>query len=483
MSEIIEGKEREEEKMEPDDKEEPPDDSELTFSSTEFVDVSHQSCNPSLPSEINPEDIQKIKGDAIGDTLYSERYVLSVLLKLSSYQNELTDEFEKDLCTLWDMTIEKDVVKLLLQHDVLDLFGMVIHTTENVRMIEIIVGIIGNMCCFSEARDIICDKNDIMLTILNLIDNDDAPTLIQLMRFIKSTLIFENSGDEINWFNHFKSIDKFIEKFSFILANSTSSTLLLNCFEALNSIFNKFSVIEIQPEHKKETAFQETFIKSCLISGLIEAFKQTLPDLYNTEMIDVSTSPTEKYQKIMNYFLEINVLLSQYDNLSRKIYQPFLPEVFDCMSRILNPLCYSINLFPISPTTQDIIENINEVFQSLSDPFDQKCFIKFTIIWSEIKKFQDEINDGTGDTESSSTTEWNNINDDINTDDICMTILEYITRVNKNSNQEDLNNSLRIIGRSITERLLNEISVGDSEPDIEKCCAKLRCGLKQIWNV
>lgn len=445
------------------------------------------SFNPTLPSEIKPEDIEKIKGDAIGDTLYSERYVLSVLLKLSSYDNELSEDFEKDLCTLWDMTIEKDVVKLLLDHEVLDLFSIVIQTTDNARMLEIVLGIIGNMCCFSETRSVLCFKNEIMSTILNLIDSDDALTLVQLMRFIRSALVFENSGDEIVWLYHFSCVENFIEKVAFILENSTSVTLLLNSYEAVNSMLNKFSVLEAQPDKRKETLYRETFIKPCLVFGLIEAFKQMLPDLYNPDksMDTVSSSPSEKHQKIMNFFLEINVLLTQYESVSHKMYQPFLLDLFDCISRILDPLCNRINLFPLSSNTQDIIENINEIFQSLGDPFNSKCFAKFTLIWSELKKFQMENESQNNDDEEEEDGEgehnWDNI-DEINTDDICMTILEYITRVNKNSDQMEVNSAIKIVGRTITESLLNEISVGDSEPEIDTCCKKLRAAIKDIWS-
>lgn len=439
--------------------------------------------NPSLPSEIQPEDIVKIKGDAIGDTLYSERYVLSILLKLAPNQNELSEEFEKDLCTLWDMTIEKDVVKLLLiEHDVLDLFCIVIQTTENARLLEILVGIIGNMCCFPETRNVICYKNELMSTILNLIDSDDALTLIQLMRFIRSALVFDNSGDEIVWLYHFSCVENFIEKVAFILENSTSATLLLLCYEALNAMLNKFSVLEAHTDKRKENLYRETFIKPCLVFGIIEAFKQMLPDLYNPDQsLDaVGSSPSEKHQKIMNYFLEINVLLSQYESVSFKMYESFLSDLFDCISRILEPLCNPINLFPLSSSTQDIIENVNEIFQSLGDPFNAKCFAKLTKIWSEIRNYQmerenrdesDEVGEGA----------WDSI-DDINTEDICMTILEYITRVNKNSHQLDVNSAIKLIGRGITESLLHDISVGDSEPDIDECCKKLRAAIKENWS-
>lgn len=454
------------------------------------------SYNPSLPTELNAEDVAKMKGDAIGDTLYSERYVLSILLRLTTGAVDLAedDNFEKDLCTLWDMTIEKDVVKLLLNHGVLDLFGMIIVTTEDKRLTEIIVGIIGNMSCFSETRDLISINDDLMTTVLNLIDTDDAPTLVQLMRFFKTTLIFENSGDEALWFRHFQTVDKFVEKFSFILSNSTSTTLLLNSLEALSAICNKFSVIEIQPPmndvsgggtNTKTTIFQDAYVKPCLVNGLIEAFIQTLPEsLKDDKIVEVTSSPTEKNQKIMNLFMEINVLLCQYESVSQKCYQPFLTELFDCTAKVLNPLCQPINLFPLTSNTQDIIENVNELFQLLGDHFNVNCFTKLVTIWSHLVKYQEDHGDNDdddGDNGEDHDEFWNT--DDINSDDICMTILEYITRTtNKITDQNDLENSLKIIGRKTTEKLFRVISVGDSEPDIEKCCSKLENGLRKLWK-
>lgn len=85
------------------------------------------SCNFSIDDnvveELDEEIISKIKGDAIGNTLFSERFVLKTLLELQNYTDKkLSDEFEKDLCFLWDMTVEKDVVRFLLAQNCLDLF-------------------------------------------------------------------------------------------------------------------------------------------------------------------------------------------------------------------------------------------------------------------------------------------------------------------------------------------------------------------------
>lgn len=45
-------------------------------------------CNPSAP-EYLIADLEKMKGDAIGDTLYSERWVLKTLMKIIQVLNSI----------------------------------------------------------------------------------------------------------------------------------------------------------------------------------------------------------------------------------------------------------------------------------------------------------------------------------------------------------------------------------------------------------
>lgn len=49
--------------------------------------------------ELDSETMEKMKGDAIGDTLYSERFVLKALMELKEQNGKKIDEsFEKDIC-------------------------------------------------------------------------------------------------------------------------------------------------------------------------------------------------------------------------------------------------------------------------------------------------------------------------------------------------------------------------------------------------
>jgi hypothetical protein len=449
----------------------------------------NQSYNLSIDdtSNIEPELISAIRGDAIGNTLYSEKFVLKTLLELKNFtQTKLTTEFEKDLCFLWDMTIEKDVVKLLLHHNCLDLFTSIIEISEDERLIEILLGIIGNMSIVAETRGTMCCSPQIMSIILDQLSSPDPLILLQFMRLLYSSIIFENSGDELTWFDHFKNSEDFVEKFAFILASSTSNTLLTSSLEALNGLCAKFTVIEIQPESKeeKDTSFCQMFVKEQLIQGIIEAFKQIVPEIQETDLNDeTSIMPSENVAKVMNLFLEINVILTQYEKASELAYKNLLPDFFKCISRILFPITKKICLFPINHHSQGIIENINDIFQALSDPFNGQCFHQIITIWYLIeeynrKKIEDEKKKSEWDEDSDES------NEVIDVEDISMTLLEFITRMAFKSSQLEFIDSVKQINsKSAIKSLYRRIDGNSEEPEIKSLSDKLKHSLKTIWHV
>lgn len=437
------------------------------------------SFNPSITEDLE-SDIEKIKGDAIGDTLYSSRFVLNTLLKLTKF-NETTidsklsddEQFEKDLCYLWDMTIEKDVVHLLLDHDVLEVFAGIIRASSDERLVEILVGIIGNMCTLQKTRNILCNNGPVMAPLLELISCTDSLVLMQLMRLLHTALVFENAGDELVWFDHFRNIEDFVERFAFILSNSMSTSLLMAAFEALNAMCNKFAVIEIMPD-VKDTCFRDAFVTSKLVQGIVEAFKQMLPEIDADE-----TAPTERTHKIMTLFLDINDTLTQYEQVSRVAYEPWLDDFLQSVAKVLTPLC---RLFPITVVEQGYIETVNELFQSLGDHFEGECFAQMTRIWSAI-----DVNGRTSSQIKNDTTdEWNDDHDEdeqVHADDVQMSILDFITRVSKHASAEVIALAVRSLDVQCVRSVYEALSAGDSEPDIEECCAKLKTVLNSVWQI
>jgi hypothetical protein len=428
--------------------------------------------------EIDSETEKKMKGDAIGDTLYSERFVLKTLMELKEQNGaKIEDSFEKDLCLLWDMTIEKSVVKLLLEYSVLELFTSIIEVTEDERLIEILLGIIGNMCCLKETREYLSASPVVMAIILSQLSSSDPLILHQLMRLLYSAILFENSGDESVWFSHFTNCDDLIEKFAFILANSTSNTLLISTFEALNAICAKFAIIEIS-ESPKDSSFSQVFVRKILIEGLIEAFGQVIPIINETDCNTTDLIPTQNTQKFMNLFLELNLILSQYESVSVEAYRDQQEEFHHCLARVLLPLTQKMHLLPLSSNHQGVIENINDIFQALGDPFDAKVFSQMVIIW---KLIEDDKN------KDKKESEWEDADEDatvIDIDDICMTILEFLTRTGFNCTQEEFEKSVKCLDQPTVTKLHERVNTdNDEEDEIKSVSEKLKKSLKSIWNV
>lgn len=411
--------------------------------------------------EVDATLMEKIKGDAIGDTLYSQRFILTTLMKLPNLDKLISDDkdYEQDLCTVWDQTVEKDVVKFLLEYKVLEIFAACVNE-EDGRLTEILVGIIANMCALSETRQQLEASPEITITIISLISSDDPLVLIQLMRFFHAVLVFENSGDELIWFQYFAAVENFVPKFSFVLASSTSSTLLRHTLEALHAICAKFAVIEIRPEGG-QSSFVDMFVTPFLIAGLIEAFDQVVGGKGSNGEVNESMSSalTEKIIKFMSLFLDINVILTQYDQVSKNAYSEKLPEFLNSLGRVLEPLCQAEYLFPLCTTTQGIIENLSDILQALDYPFDEKCWQHLiTICTIIIQKRQNCEKQSDWDDDNSRDKE-------LDSQDLCHTLLEIVCK--SVSNAGKLENAVTNVEEKSIKDLLNLIVEDDFSDERE----------------
>lgn len=377
---------------------------------------------------------------------------------------------------LWDMSIEKAVVKLLLEYSVIDLFTNIIDETEDERLTEILLGVIGNMACFSDTRRELCHNSIAMSTILSQLENSDPLILKQLMRLLHSAIIFENLGDEMTWFKHFQDYDGFVEKFSFILSNSTSNTLLINSFEAMNAICAKFAVIECQKGSETDSSFPQLFVKQCLVHGLIEAFKQVIQ--MSTESSEGSTDliPTQNQMKFMNLFLELHNTISQYPS-SIEAYQDAMSEFHKCLARILLPLTQKMYLLPLSSTHQGVIENVSDIIQALGDPFYGDSFRYMTQIWDLIEEDKNK---------DKSNSDWEDDDDSnvVDSDDLSMSVLEFLTRTANTCTQEDFTSALKSLNMNLALKLFERINDNDEpEAEIKSVIEKMKMSIKTIWEI
>ncbi|XP_063927839.1 protein SAAL1 isoform X2 [Zophobas morio] len=188
--------------------------------------TSLEATNPSTnitADEIDEETAKKLRGDAIGNTMYSEVFVLNTLIQFSDLK--WSEEVENNLCFLWDMTEDTDVCKYLFQASYPKLACSAIDNYTEPRFIEIVVGIFANLLCSK------CEKNvteEEIKTVLNLLSSNDPYILIQVMRFIHAASFLV---DKWEFFE-----EEHLDRFDFILASSTNKELLAIALKALVSI-------------------------------------------------------------------------------------------------------------------------------------------------------------------------------------------------------------------------------------------------------
>lgn len=270
-----------------------------------------------------------VTGDVIGDTAYSERFVLKILLKLANLdtlKDEIKDKaFEDDLCILWDMTAEKDVVLFLQKHDVLKLFNFALPVIEIPRIIEIIVGIIGNMCCQKEVVNVLTRMEGLLGILIDYINTDDSLVLLQLLRLVSACLFLADDTELDIWMDLFKKID-YSNALYFILRNSSNKELLVTALENFNTVCSYCNNEQLR------TKFFTHFIITEALDSLIIAFTELTVNqkdrfikgdlermLVVSLQIALNLVGFEKSSEIYincteNVLTMINVILSYYEN-------------------------------------------------------------------------------------------------------------------------------------------------------------------------
>ncbi|XP_052859837.1 uncharacterized protein LOC128267088 [Anopheles cruzii] len=327
------------------------------------------------------EKLQTLKGDRIGETMFSERFVLSTVLRLSQLTDqqplETDDDFERDLCNLWDMTIEPDVVRFLLQQEAVELFLALAARSKDYRLVEILIGIVGNMCCVEEMHDLLHRQSDLLLALCDFLAVSDSPTLVQLMRTL--TTLFDRSDDErYCWFGVVRRADNLTEKLSLILATSTNRALLEHTVETISAMINRFTEAEV--DYAQLNEFYRLFAKSCLPVGLFEAFRQLYP-------APAAARPDSGFEedaltvtdlKTLRRFMEIH---EHFVVNANELYEPHVEELVQCVYRVLVALSGQSMLFPLTKNHVCILVCVNNIYSGIMYHFHADSFITMVRIY------------------------------------------------------------------------------------------------------
>ncbi|KAF6211703.1 hypothetical protein GE061_012217 [Apolygus lucorum] len=239
---------------------------------SEEVPKDEQNYNPSV-EDVEVEDLEKMKGDAIGNTMYSERWVLQILIKFTKlFDTDFDDELEGEFCSLWDMTVEKDVVDFLLKHDILAIMSCALRPLcrkDNSRLTEIIVGIVGNLCCNEPVRTELSQRTDLIFSLIGLLEDSDPQVLTQLIRLFHCCawdLVSESvTSTSPHWLEGPINSGQLTNLFAFILKSSTNEELICAVLEFLNTM----SSLEVNDKD-----FSQCFCTAEMITGMMDGWHQ-----------------------------------------------------------------------------------------------------------------------------------------------------------------------------------------------------------------
>ncbi|XP_058828792.1 uncharacterized protein LOC131688513 [Topomyia yanbarensis] len=327
--------------------------------------------------------LEKLRGDRIGETMYSERFVLTTILKLPQLETGLAEneDFEKDLCSLWDMTIEKDVVLYLLKHDVVELFVGLAEASQDVRLVEILFGIIGNMCCVDETHRFLYENPSLFLSLCTFLESSDTLILVQLMR-IYTTLFDKSDDDQYCWFKLVREVEDLTEKIAFILSSTMSKELIEHTLETVHAMVNRFTEAEV--DYSQLNEFYKMFAKPCLVEGLMEGFKQIYPEAASENQFEEECL-VGKDLKIVQNFLEIheNLIIN-----ANEVYENQVDNIVYCIYRVLLPLSSENSLLPLSKTHVRIFVCINSIYSAIVYHFHAGTFLALVKIYTILSKEQ-----------------------------------------------------------------------------------------------
>ncbi|KAF7282235.1 hypothetical protein GWI33_003034 [Rhynchophorus ferrugineus] len=299
-------------------------------------------------SNINADDIdddtkEKLKGDNIGDTLYSQSFVLKTLMQLSDIK--WSQDMEQDLCFLWDMTLDKDVCIYLFQLNYPSLACSVIIQHVEERLTEILVGILANLLIADCEKNI--SDNELQIA-LNSLESSHPAILIQVMRVIESIAFYMPERIILIGKN-------MLDKMQYILKYSENYMLITHTLQAFLKLTDNFKLAESE-------------VNAQLYVSVAIGFDTIFSVEYNNFEVEIDMEETSKVVKI---FLQLIANLSEYANryncredISTCINH--CPKLSTTICRLLKHFSDESNLFPISRDFNTFVQCFLIIFTTRS---------------------------------------------------------------------------------------------------------------------
>lgn len=290
-------------------------------------------------------ELGTMKGDSIGDTVYSAKWIINTLIALSKVQEDgWTEELENDLCILWDMTAEKDIAMYLFENDFLKIVEAALEVSTEPRLTEILLGIIGNMCCQPGILDSVGNNKQLVKTIWSNLLSDDTESLLQVFRLLQTVVWDIQKNPESQWVANIKECDFFSDIVIFVLNSSTNNDLLITTLNLLLSI----------SQLDDTSLLLELFNPEKLVSALVEFFMQVIPQ-QKTHFSETVLKTIEKWLTVLNIVMKFRgTTINNENNID-------ITKLMDIILKILQPYKHKSNLIPIDENSALCIQECIEV--------------------------------------------------------------------------------------------------------------------------
>ena len=203
---------------------------------------------------------------------------------------ELDADFEKDLCDLWDMTVERDVCLVLDEFNAFKIFEGYMKKFDSIypRAIELIIGIMVNMASIRKiiAAKLVANTNLMMYIISSQLNQmNDVPSLIQVIRLL-TVITKANEKIEDNEKDDQDLAAIFVHKYFLCTDQSSESSDPSNPNELFYTMLDNFNFIFESSLNPQLLDYTCAFINSLLdldekILNAFAANKRFVPSVHN----------------------------------------------------------------------------------------------------------------------------------------------------------------------------------------------------------
>ncbi|XP_062134688.1 uncharacterized protein LOC133844625 [Drosophila sulfurigaster albostrigata] len=355
------------------------------------------------------ELLRRMRADAVDNTMYSKKFILQTMMTLSQLppQTPLETELEDELCKLWDMSVSKEVVDFLLLNDSIDVIITAIEASEDVRLYEILVGLLGNMCAQVECVEQLTSNPEWVELLLRLCTCMDTCMLLQLMRVYQYVMAHVVTGKEqlgIDWYICFAACDSSAKNLGFILQQCISEELLVAALKAINAVLASCAMVE---EENSQTdlnlkPFAEVFLVQELVDGVNNAFMRLMRDDLAKQAeelgdaaasaANVATTDEEDDEdesgvpkitcdiEIIQTYLNICTILVQLPEAQLSMAS-HTPNIMCCLTRILIFLQQPTQLHPLGERQEEYLEDMAHICSCLKYCYDKEMFENLLSVW------------------------------------------------------------------------------------------------------